>query len=149
NNALPTGTALSDSGTLDSNNFSQQVASITGSGTVTNSGATAGTFTVNNAGADTFAGLISGNLAVTKSAAGTLTLSSANTYTGNTTINAGTLKYGNAAALPSGAGTGNVAINNTSVLDLSSFSPTVNGLSGSGTVDIVSSGATDTFTVGA
>ncbi len=38
-NALPIGTALSNSGTLDLAGFAQQVASITGSGVVTDSAA--------------------------------------------------------------------------------------------------------------
>ena len=93
-NALPTGTALSVTGTLDLAGFGQQVASVTGSGTVTDSGAAA-TFTVNNAGADTFAGTIAGaNLSLTKTGAGTLTLTSANTYGGATTISAGTIANG-------------------------------------------------------
>src|SRR5205823_4309989 len=94
NNPLLITGSLTDNGTFDLSNFSQQVASITGSGTVTNSGVTAGTFTINNLAPDTYAGLISGNLALVKSAAGTLTLSSANSYTGATSIGAGTLQLG-------------------------------------------------------
>jgi len=64
------------------------------------------TLTVNNATANTFAGVIrngSGTLALTKGAAGTLTLTNANTYTGDTTINAGTLELGNNLALQNSA----------------------------------------------
>src|SRR5207253_2520077 len=90
-NALPTATPLSVTGTLDLAGFNQQVSSVTGAGTVTDSGAAA-TFTVNNAGADTFAGTLTGaNLALTKTGAGTLTLSNASTYGGSTTISAGTI----------------------------------------------------------
>ena len=92
NNALPVGTALSDNGTLDLNSFAQQVASVTGSGVVTNSSGTANIFTINNSGADTFAGSITNNLALSKSGAGMLSLSNAETYTGVTTINAGILQ---------------------------------------------------------
>src|SRR5262249_2788719 len=57
-NALPVGTVLSVSGaTFDLNRFGQTVASVTGTGTVTNNSATAATFTVSNAVADTFAGI--------------------------------------------------------------------------------------------
>src|SRR5207302_953640 len=64
-NALPTGTALSVTGTFDLGGYAQTVASVTGSGSVTDSGAAA-TFTVNNAGADTFAGALTGTVALTK-----------------------------------------------------------------------------------
>ncbi len=140
-NALPTGTALSDNGTLDLNGFSQQVASVTGSGTVTNSSSTAGTFTVNNASADTFAGLLGGNLSLTKSNGGTLTLGSANTYTGPTTISAGTLADGISNALPAGT-----ALSDSGTLDLNGFSQRAAGVTGSGTVTNSSSTA-GSFTV--
>jgi autotransporter-associated beta strand protein len=50
------------------------------------------------AGDGTFSGVVSGTGAVTKQGAGTLTLSGANSYTGGTTINAGTLA-GNTTSL--------------------------------------------------
>ena len=50
----------------------------------------AGTLTVNKAaGSDTFSGTISGGTALAKSAAGTLTLSGSNSYSGGTTISGG------------------------------------------------------------
>ena len=53
--------------------------------------------------------------ALTKAGAGSLTLSAANTYTGNTTVSAGTLMVGNATAL----GTGSVSVAATgAALDL-------------------------------
>src|SRR5579883_2439005 len=138
-NALPTGTALSDSGTLDLNGFAQQVASVTGSGVVTDSG-TSAVFTVNNSGSDTFAGTLTGSLALTKSAAGTLTLNSANTYSGATTISAGTIADGIANALPTGT-----ALSDSGTLDLNGFAQQVASVTGSGTV--TDSGAAATFTV--
>ncbi len=75
-NALPTSTALSVTGTLDLAGFAQQVASVTGSGIVTESSAAAN-FTINNSSADTFAGTLTGSLNVVKSNSGTLTLTSA------------------------------------------------------------------------
>ncbi len=144
-NALPTGTTLSDSGTFDLNGFSQQVAVVTGSGTLTNSSGTAGTFTVNNNSADTLAGSITGAaLALTKTAAGTLTLTgSSNSYGGATTISAGTLQVGAANAVPS---TSDVTDNAT--LDLDGNSDTIGALAGSGTVTSSVAGAV-TLTVGA
>ena len=85
-------------------------------------------------------GGISGIAGLTKAGAGKLTLATANTYTGNTTINAGKLVMGNAAAVPGGAGKGNVTVNGT--LDVAGFSPTLNNLSGSGTVDDVAGAGT-------
>ena len=52
-------------------------------------------------------GILSGNFTLTKSTAGNLTLTGANTYTGGTVLNAGTLFIGNASAL----GTGNLTVN--------------------------------------
>jgi len=91
NNALATGTSLSDSGTLNLNGFNQSLSSITGSGVITNSSGTAGTLTVNNSGTDTFAGSLTGNLALYVSSTGTLNLSGNNSYTGPTTLFSGNL----------------------------------------------------------
>ena len=66
--------------------------------------------------AQTFTGTISGSGSVSKTGAGMLTLNMANSYSGDTTISAGTLKEGVAGAIPSGAGKGNVIDNGT--LDL-------------------------------
>lgn len=66
-------------------------------GNVTNNSA----FIFANPFAQTFAGVISGSGALTKSGAGRLTLSGANTYTGKTTISAGTLALVDASALSS------------------------------------------------
>jgi autotransporter-associated beta strand protein len=87
-----------------------------------------------------------GAKALTKVGSGTLTLTGASSYSGDTTISAGTLKLGSADALPSGAGKGNVTVNGT--LDLNSFSQTVNGLTGSGMVESNAVGS-PTFTMGA
>jgi autotransporter-associated beta strand protein len=68
---------------------------------------------------------------IIKSNTGTWTLSGDNVYTGNTTIEQGTLKVGASGALPSGAGTGNVVFNtaaNTAILDLNGNDATINGL---------------------
>ena len=52
-------------------------------------------------------GILSGNFTLTKSTAGILTLTGANTYTGGTVLNAGTLVVGNGSAL----GVGNLTVN--------------------------------------
>ena len=95
-NALPTSSTLtvSGTGTFDLNGFAQTVAGLAdggvNTGTVTDRGAAAN-FTVNDVIADSFSGSLGGTLALTKTASGTLTLSNTNTYTGATTVNAGTL----------------------------------------------------------
>jgi fibronectin-binding autotransporter adhesin len=70
----------------------------------------------------TFAsGLNSAGGSLTKLGAGTLTLSASNTYTGVTTINAGTLQYGITGALPATAA---VVFSGTSTLDVNGYAPT-------------------------
>ena len=82
---------------------SLQSNTVPGSPIVENANSTSGqvlTLTVNDSGTDTFAGVMRddpaghGILAIGKSGAGTLVLTAANTYTGGTTINAGTLQLG-------------------------------------------------------
>ena len=139
-NALPTGSASTDSATLDLAGFNQQVVSVTGSGIVTDSGAAA-VFTVNNAAADAFAGTLTGaNLALTMSGTSTLTLTSANTYGGATTVSSGTLVDGIANALPAGT-----ALSATGTFDLAGFAQQVGSVTAAGTV--TDSGAAAVFTV--
>src|SRR5262245_12667581 len=64
-----------------------------------------GTLTLNATGNGTQSGVISGNTSVTMSGAGTFTLSSTNTYTGVTTINAGVLSV---ATIGNGGSAGNL-----------------------------------------
>ena len=98
---------LNAPGTLDLGGFSQTIGSLTGSGTVTNSGATfPATLTTGGDNSSTiFSGTIqNGNstLSLTKEGSGVFTLSGTNTYTGATTINAGTLALtGNGSIAPS------------------------------------------------
>ena len=88
---------------------------------IVNGSATAVTLTVNNATANTFAGVLGGsgtdedNFALTKGGAGTLTLSGANTYTGPTTVNAGTLEVQNDGTIISGRISGSTALDSVKV----------------------------------
>jgi fibronectin-binding autotransporter adhesin len=149
-NALPTATVLTlgsgaNSGKLILNGFSQTVSGLSTSGTgttnsIVNGKVTAVILTIDNASNTAFSGLLGGTgtnenaFALTKSNTGILTLSGANTYSGNTTLSAGTLQLGSATALPSGIGKGNLDIAASTTLDIASFAPTLNGLSGSGIV---------------
>ena len=93
----------------------------------------------------TFNGAISGYPDLTVSGGGTVNLGTANSYSGNTTVSAGTLQLGANGAIPSGSGNGNVSL--TGTLDMNGFSDTINGLSGAGTVNNTAAG-TPTLTVG-
>ena len=104
------------------------------------------TITVNNT-VNTIDTVIGGaGTSFTKAGTGKLILGGANIYAGNTIISAGTLALGAANRIPDGAGKGNVSV--TGTLDLNTFTDTINGLSGAGTVDSVA-GGTPTLIVGA
>ena len=123
--------------------------------TATPLGSATRAITIGGTGIYTWGGVISGNagvgLTVNSTAAGYLKLSGANTYTGTTTINTGTIRLGNSSAL--GTVDGGTIINSTSntsggILDLygtnySSAEPlTVNG-NGTGGGAIVNTIATE------
>jgi autotransporter-associated beta strand protein len=84
-----------------------------GSGAITNNGALV--YDLNGSAA--VANAISGAGTLTQSGTGTLTLSGANSYSGATTVNAGTLIAGAAGALPSGDP---LAINGSATVKLAS-----------------------------
>jgi autotransporter-associated beta strand protein len=79
-------------------------------------------------------GAITGGTGLTKSGSGNLTLSTANSYTGDTIVNGGTLTLGVAAAIPGSPSSGQVTLNGGTV-DLNGFSTTFNDFSGAGVVD--------------
>ncbi|MGO8897425.1 MAG: autotransporter-associated beta strand repeat-containing protein, partial [Isosphaeraceae bacterium] len=146
-NAIPITSDVTDNATLDLQGNSDTIGSLSGSGTVTSGVAGAVTLTV---GATNHSGIFSGviqngggTVALTKVGTGTETLSGANTYSGPTTISAGTLQVGAANALSS-----NSDVTDTTTLDLDGQSATIGALSGSGTVTSSVAGAV-TLTVGA
>jgi autotransporter-associated beta strand protein len=95
---------VDSSATLDLDGFNNTIGSLSGTGTVLNSSATAATLTVGHDNTNTtFAGIIkdgNGVLALTKSGTGSLTLTGENTYTGTTTVNAGSLIVDGSIASP-------------------------------------------------
>ena len=104
--------------------------------------ATAATLTVSTANTDTYAGVLqngaSGTLALIKSGAGSLILSGANTYSGGTTLSAGTLTLGNNSAL------GSAALNlNAGVLNNSAAVTITNSIVVGGTAAIQTGSAND------
>ena len=110
NNVLPTSTPLviAANSTLDLNGGTQQVASLSGAGLLTNSStSTAAVFTVGDASSTTFSGSITdsgapGSLSLTKVGGGALVLSGANPYIGGTTVNGGTLVLASNTAIADG-----------------------------------------------
>jgi autotransporter-associated beta strand protein len=120
--------------------------------------------TVNNSGTSSISGILSNSGNLIKSGAGTLTLSAANTYTGTTTINAGSLNYNTIGDVGTNTALGNTssAINlgagtlrytgagNTSgrVIALSASGATITS-SGTGTLTLSGgvTGSTDNLTL--
>lgn len=84
-----------------------------------------------------------------KSTSGTLILDGTNAYAGDTTfaVGGGTIQLGASNVLPDGTGKGNFVTTN-GLLNMNGFSDTVNGLSGTGTVDNLAASTTSTLTVG-
>ena len=128
NSAVAMGTATG--ATLDLNNFNQQIPSLAG-GAATGGNVLLGSATLTLTGTSntTYSGVISGTGALHKTGSSVFTLASVNTYSGATTIDAGTLALSLNGSLSS---SGAVVLNNTSVLDASQLttSGTIGSLSG-------------------
>ncbi|MEI6712446.1 MAG: autotransporter-associated beta strand repeat-containing protein [Verrucomicrobiota bacterium] len=146
---------------LDLAGFNNTIGSLAGGGaTGGNVSLGAGTLTFGGDGTSTtFSGVLSGSGGVTKSGAGVQTLSRANTYTGPTTVTAGSLKAG-VASTAFGSNSA-VTLSNVAgaVLDISGFSNTIGSLSGGGatggnvilgaaTLTVGSDGTSTTFSGG-
>lgn len=122
---------------FDLGGFDETINRLLGTGTVTNNRATGGTNTLTVGGNnDTFSlsALLqdgtNGKLALAKIGTGQLDINTTNTYSGGTTISAGTLK----SAVPNAAGSGPVNIASGATWDIGLDSHTVAGLSGAGSV---------------
>ncbi len=133
--AVPGATAVTVSGgaNFDLNDITTTVGSISGAGAIA-----LGTAAL-TAGADntstTFSGVISGTGGLTKAGSGNLTLAGANTYTGGTTVNAGTLSLGASERIANGAP---VSVAAGATLNLNGYTQTVGSLTGAGTLRLAS-----------
>jgi autotransporter-associated beta strand protein len=156
NNALLTSGTLtvSGTGTFDLAGHNQTLGALSdggvSTGILTASSGTP-TLTLNNTSANTFSGAITGSLGITMAGGGNLTLSNSNSYTGLTTVSAGSLIASNNYSLGNSASsTGGLALNpssGTATVDFTSATPSIASLSstGAGTSSIVL-GATNAAT---
>ena len=115
------GAVLDQSGTGLLKFTSNLTATGAGSKTLTLQGSTAGTGEIAGIIADNGVGNLTSLL---KTGTGRWTLSGANTHTGGTTVNAGTLALGAGGSLPAA---GNITLSGTGVLDLGGQTPTYSG----------------------
>ena len=124
---IPNGSSLLVDGSLDLNGTSETVGALTGTGIVTSSASGAINFTAGTTTSTTFSGTIedgSATMAFTKAGTGALTLAGNNSYSGLTTINAGTIKLGaagDATNSPLGNATGGTTITSGAAFDLNGF----------------------------
>jgi fibronectin-binding autotransporter adhesin len=133
---LPPATSLViTSGTLNLNGNAQTVASLSGSGGGVVLGS--GTLTVGGSTDGSFAGVISGTGSLIRKGSGTLTLTAANTYSGGTTVNGGTLLLSGNGAATSSSG---FAVQTGGVLKLDNGGTVSDDRIG--TVDVTLSGGT-------
>jgi len=95
-------------------------------------GASTRTVTVSNTGVTTFSGIVSGSGGLTKAGAQTLVLSANNTYTGATTVNAGTLRAGVAGTAFGSNSAVTLANVSGATLDLNNFNTSIGSLAGGG-----------------
>ena len=119
-----------DAGSVSLSNLSATLGSLTGS---RNLGLGSGTVSIgNNHLSTTYSGILSGSGgSLVKTGVGKLTLSGANSYTGTTSVNAGTLALGASNALPNTA----IALGNAT-LDAATFTDTVGALAVTGPAKI-------------
>ncbi|WPN36583.1 autotransporter-associated beta strand repeat-containing protein [Pseudomonas sp. P8_139] len=113
------------------NNDGTGTLALSGTLALTNTGTLGGSYI----GADNlFSGVISGTGGLSKGGASTWTLSGANTYTGSTIVNSGTLRAGSTTAF---GATNGVVVNSGATLDINDLNITLSSLAGTGgTVDL-------------
>ncbi len=128
-----TGTTTITAGTL-------QIGNAGTTGSIAGNIADNTSLTFNRSDSLTFAGVISGIGTMTKLGAGTLTLTAANSFTGDTTISAGTLQLGNNT--PAGSVLGNITDNSILALNHSNNLTFSNIVSGTGQLQQLGTGTT-------
>ncbi len=141
-------TAINASSITTTGAQSYGVASLGSNTTLTSSGGSAITFnntiagngynvTINTSGSSSIAGVFSDGTGVgsslTQQGSGTLLLSSVNTYTGATTISAGTIRQGIANAISNSSA---VTIAASGTFDLNNVNSAIGSLAGTGTVSL-------------
>ena len=143
-------------GALDLNGTSQSVGNFTGTGgtVVNNASATASILTIGtgNTGGGNYAGVFAdnstgtGTLGLTKTGSALITVSGANTYTGGTIVDGGTLQASGSGTF--GAVSNGLTVNAGGILDLNTTAQTVGNLTGTGG-SILNNGSTaTTLTIG-
>lgn len=126
-------------GTTINSGAALQLGNNSASGSVTGDIVDNGTLRFSRTDSSTFAGVISGDGLVNQAGSGETILSSANTYTGGSTVDGGTLNAGNAAAL----GSGDVNINSGGTLVLSFAAGTfANTIANGGLLNVTGAGNT-------
>ena len=144
--ALGVGT-VALSGQLDLNGQALAIGPLSGTGGISSTVAGAASVTTTIAtGTSTFGGVIqdgTGVVALAKSGAGTLLLTNASTFSGGTTINAGTLQLGNGTTNGS-VGAGAITNNGALVINNANVQTITSGISGTGTV-VLNGAAAVTF----
>ncbi|GEP44778.1 autotransporter-associated beta strand repeat-containing protein [Brevifollis gellanilyticus] len=131
--SLPSTSAVtvSSGAILNANGFSQTIGSLAGAGNVTMG---AGSLTTGGDNTSTtFSGIISGSSNLTKSGSGVFTVSGASSYTGTTTVNAGTLRLGVVNGVTT---TSAVAVASGAIYDLNGFNSTIGSIAGAGNVTL-------------
>ena len=136
---VTTGTNTYAGGTTIANG-TLQLGSGGASGSLVGNVANNGSLVFNRSDAVVFPGTISGSGSVTQAGAGTTVLTSNNTYTGGTTLSAGTLQLGNGGT--SGSIVGNITNNSALVFNRSDVATYGGAISGSGSVTQTGSGTT-------
>jgi len=121
---------IGGNGTLDIDGFSNTIQSLSGSGTITNSGSTA-SLRSGDFKSTTFSGTIGNGINFSKHGTGTLTLSGTNSYNGRTRVRNGTLAAGSTTGFSANS---DFTVATAGTLDLAGFSNSIGSLSGSGVV---------------
>ena len=133
-NALPATTSLTvgSGGVYDLTSFAQTLASLSGIGAVTSSGASPVTLALAPATSDMVDTTITGNIELELDGSSTATLSSlANSYTQGTLVVSGTLRSGAANSLPSGS---QLNVAGPGAFDMAGYSQELSEISGAGSI---------------